>query len=120
MSKRRVYLTCVRSPARKVIEMSQELQVGSYLLFSCLWNSQQYNGTFPSIEEYMKEEGREVEAACRVAEWLGLVTPDTEGELGWKPTHLFVDQVLQRRKKWNRSTREKDAESWEDDADRKS
>jgi hypothetical protein len=96
--------------------MSEELQVESYLLFSCLWKSQQYNGALPSVEEYMKEEGREVGAACRVAEWLGLVTPDAEGELGWKPTHLFVDQVLQRRKHWNGSTREKDAESWEDDA----
>ena len=96
--------------------MSQELQVESYLLFSCLWKSQQYNGEIPSVEEYMKEEGREVEAACRVAEWLGLVTPDAEGELGWKPAHLFVDQLLQRCKRWNGSTREKDAESWEDDA----
>jgi hypothetical protein len=32
-------------------------------------------------------------------------------------THpAFVDQLLQRRKHWNGSTREKDAESWEDDA----
>ena len=96
--------------------MSQDLQVGSYLLFSCLYKSQQYSGELPSIEEYVKEEGREVEATCRVAEWLGLVTPDTEGELGWKPTHLFVDQVLQRHRQWNRSTRERDVESWEDDA----
>jgi hypothetical protein len=28
----------------------------------------------------------------------------------------FRDQLLQRRKHWNGSTREKDAESWEDDA----
>jgi hypothetical protein len=96
--------------------MSQELQVESYLLFSCLWKSQQYNSELLSVEEYVKEEGREVEAACRVAEWLGLVTPDAEGELGWKPTHLFVDQLLQRRKKWNHSTRRKDAESWEEEA----
>jgi hypothetical protein len=97
-------------------EMSQELKVESYLLFSCLYKSDQYNQVLPSVEEYMKEKGREVEAACRVAEWLGLVTPDAEGELGWKPTHLFVDQVLQRRKQWNRSTREEDATSWEDEA----
>jgi hypothetical protein len=79
-----------------------------------LWKSRQYNGELPTVEEYMKEDGREVEAACRVAEWLGLVVPDAE--LGWRPTHLFVDQLLQRRKHWNSSTREKDAESWEDDA----
>jgi hypothetical protein len=96
--------------------MSRELQVESYLLFACLWKSQQYNGELPSVEEYMKEEGREVEAACRVAEWLGLVTPDAEGELGWKPTHLFVDQVLQRRRQWNHSTRQKNAEAWEEEA----
>jgi len=96
--------------------MSQELQVDSYLLFLCLCKSQQHNGELPSVEEYMKEEGREVEAACRVAEWLGLVTPDAEGELAWKPTPLFVDQVLQRRKQWNHSTRRKAAESWEEEA----
>src|SRR5437879_5672885 len=91
-------------------------EVGSYLLFSCLCKSDQYNEELPSVEDYMKEKGREVESACRVAEWLGLVTPDAECELGWKPTHLFVDQVLQRRRQWNHSTREKDAESWEDEA----
>jgi hypothetical protein len=96
--------------------MSERLPVGSYLLFSCLYRSQQHSGDLPSIEEYISIEGREVEAACRVAEWLGLVTPDGEGKLGWKPTHLFVEQILQRSKQWTRVTREKDAEPWEDDA----
>jgi hypothetical protein len=85
--------------------MSQDWKVESYLLFSCLSKSDYYS-KLPTVEEYMKEAGREVEAACRVAEWLGLVTPDAEGVLGWKPTRLFVDQVLQRRNQWNHSTRE--------------
>jgi hypothetical protein len=65
--------------------MSQELQVESYLLFSCLYKINVCPGELPPVEDYMKQNGREVEAACRVAEWLGLVTPDAEGELGWKP-----------------------------------
>jgi hypothetical protein len=47
--------------------MSQELQVESYLLFSCLWKSQQYNGELPSVEKYMKEDGHEVSGRDGVA-----------------------------------------------------
>jgi hypothetical protein len=36
-------------------------------------------------------------------------------ELGWKPTTLFVDQVLQRDKYWNR-TKHRAAKLWEEDA----
>jgi hypothetical protein len=94
--------------------MLNDFQAESHLLLSCLCKSDGYQKV-PGVEEYMIKTGREVEAACRVAEWLGLVTPD-EGELGWKPTQLFVDQILQRRKQWNHSTRENDAELWEEEA----
>jgi hypothetical protein len=40
--------------------MSQELGIESNSLFSCLRKSQQYNGEFPSVEDYMKEDGHEV------------------------------------------------------------
>jgi hypothetical protein len=84
------------------------------LLFSCLCRSGYYDDELPSVEAYMKTEGPGTNAACKVAEWLGLVTPNSESKLGWKPTTRFVDQVLQRRRDWNRSTTERAAEPWEE------
>jgi hypothetical protein len=63
----------------------------------------------------MKTHGRETNAACKVAEWLGLVTPDSKSEIGWKPTTLFVDQVLQR-KQYHDRTQYRSAKFWEKEA----
>jgi hypothetical protein len=48
-----------------------------------------------------------------VAEWLTLVVPDKTSRLEYKPTHLFVDQILLRELEWERPVRNGNADVWE-------
>jgi hypothetical protein len=50
-----------------------------------------------------------------VAEWLTLVVPDKTGRLGYRPTPLFVDQILLRELEWESPVRDGYAELWERD-----
>jgi hypothetical protein len=92
--------------------MLKQFDVESYLLFSCLVQSGDY-GSAPSVEDYMKTDGREVKAACKVAEWLGFAIQDKNTLLGYKPTQKLVDQILQRKKMWNLAERKKAPKLWE-------
>jgi hypothetical protein len=99
----------------KVVTMMKQLDVESYLLFYCLVQSGNYCSA-PSVEDYMRTNGREVKAACKVAEWLGFAVRDKNTLLGYKPTQKMVDQILQREKVWNFAKRTKAPKPWELDA----
>jgi hypothetical protein len=86
--------------------MSKELEVEEYLLLSCLCGGKPNIGRLSSAKRYLKKHERQVQAACAVAEWLGLVTLADEGVLGWTPTAMLVDHLLQRGGLWNQSIRQ--------------
>lgn len=94
--------------------MVEELDLGSYLLLCCLRKLDIDKPKRPSAEDYARCDQLEVEAECKVAEWLGLVVADKRCVLGWKPTELFVAQMFRRPRRCYQTAR--NAEAWEDDA----
>jgi hypothetical protein len=50
-----------------------------------------------------------------VAEWLTLIVPDKTSSLGYRPSHLFIDQILLRQPEWDRPVRDGKAQMWEQD-----
>ena len=48
-----------------------------------------------------------------VAKWLGLVVPDERSVIKFRPTSLFIEQILCRKRKWDRPVRDGEAEAWE-------
>jgi hypothetical protein len=85
--------------------MSELLSVESYLLLSCLRQRTQDDRLPKSIKEYVTMNSREIEAACQVAEWLGLTRLDKVSVLGWAPTTMLVELLLRRKRQWNKSSR---------------
>jgi hypothetical protein len=94
--------------------MLVEFDLGSYLLLCCLRKWDIDEPRRPSPEDYARCDLLEVEAACKVAEWLGLVVADKQTVLGWKPTQLFVAQMFKRPRRCYQIARI--AEAWEGDA----
>jgi hypothetical protein len=50
-----------------------------------------------------------------VAEWLTLIVPDKASPLRYRPTRLFVDQILLRELEWDRPVKDGNADVWERD-----
>jgi hypothetical protein len=57
----------------------------------------------------------EIEATCRVLEWLRLATPAKEAPLGWKASNLLVGLIVKPRKRFGRSAKAC-IEAWEENA----
>jgi hypothetical protein len=86
--------------------MFQKVAVEEYLLLACLSGGKRISNV-SAENRYMKINERQVQCACQVAEWLGLATPSEDSALGWAPTAMLVDHLLQREMFWDQGVRRK-------------
>jgi hypothetical protein len=100
------------------MSVSDELQPepASYLLLVLLYKSDSRSpDDRASTAKYVESHKSEIEATCRVLEWLRLAAPARRSPLGWKASNLLVDLIVKPRKRLGRSVKAC-IESWEENA----
>jgi len=82
------------------MKVPNELQLdsGSYLLYALLYESNTIARNDRSSAAYFLQTFKsEIEISCRIAAWLGLVTPAVDSPLGWTSAPPLVDLIVQQR-----------------------
>jgi hypothetical protein len=90
-----------------------KLTTNDYLLLRALHQGQPGPAVAPSFLTLLVDQ---VDGdLLTVAEWLTLIVPDKTSRLGYRPSHLFIDQILLRELEWDRPVRDGKAKMWERD-----
>jgi hypothetical protein len=94
--------------------MNVKISPNDYLLLRALHQGQPAPEVAPSfLTLLVNKVDRDLLA---VAEWLTLIVPDKTSRLGYRPSHLFIEQILLRQLEWDRPERDGKAQMWERDA----
>jgi hypothetical protein len=92
--------------------MNRPITSEEYLLLYAL-----YQCPYEELPSFLLDlEDSDIPDVCVVAKWLGLVVPDETSVIKFKPTPLFLEQILCRSRKWNHPMRGGKAEVWEREA----
>jgi hypothetical protein len=91
-----------------------QLEPASYLLLVFLYKCNSHSrDDRTSTAKYVETHKSEIEATCRVLEWLRLAAPARQSPFGWKASNLLVDLIVNPRKRLGRSAKA-GIESWEE------